>query len=74
MAGHLLPHEAYAAITDGARRAMGLPPVAITAGAPAELLLVRAHSLRAAVATAPMDRIVVHRGRVVARTSTARTW
>ena len=73
MAGHLLPHEAYTAITDGARRAMGLPSVAVAAGAPAELMIVRAASLRAAVAAAPMDRIVVHRGRVVARTTTART-
>jgi len=74
MAGHLLPQEAYAAVTGGARRAMGLPPVAITPGAPAELLFLRAASLRAAVATAPMDRIVVHRGRVVVRTTTVRTW
>ncbi len=68
MVGHLLPHEAYAAVSTGARAAMGLEPVSIAAGSPAELLAVRATTLREAIATAHPDRLVYHRGRLVAQT------
>ena len=68
MAGHLLPAEAYAAVSAGARAAMGLEPVSIAAGSPAELLAVRAATLREAIATAHPDRLVYHRGRLVAQT------
>jgi len=68
MVGHLLPHEAYAAVSAGARAAMGLEPVSIAAGSPAELLAVRATTLREAIATAHPDRLVYHRGRLVAQT------
>ena len=47
MVGHLLPHEAYAAVSTSARAAMGLEPVSIAAGSPAELLAVRATHLAA---------------------------
>jgi cytosine deaminase len=73
MAGHLSPTEAYEAVTGAARRAMGLPPVQIAPGAPAELLAVRAPSVRAAVADAPADRMVFAKGRLVARTTSDRT-
>jgi cytosine deaminase len=66
--GHLLPGEAYDTVSRAARAAMGLDPVTITAGAPAELLAVRATTLREAIATAPADRFVFHKGRLVART------
>jgi cytosine deaminase len=66
-AGHLLPHEAYHAVSGAARVALGLPPVAIAAGHPAELLAVRAATVREAIAYAPPERTVIHRGRVVAR-------
>jgi len=68
MVGHLLPHEAYAAVSAGARAAMGLEPVSIAAGSPAELLAVRATTLREAIATAHPDRLVYHRGHLVAQT------
>jgi cytosine deaminase len=68
MAGHLTPDEAYHAVSVAARVALGLPPVAIEPGAPAELLAVRANTLREAVASAPPDRVVIHRGRIVSRT------
>jgi cytosine deaminase len=68
MAGHLTPAEAYAAVSDGARRAMGLPAVALEPGAPAEVLAVRGSSLVDAIARASEDRIVLHAGRCVART------
>jgi cytosine/creatinine deaminase len=68
MAAHLAPEAAYAAVSDAPRRALGLPSVTVTPGAPAELLAVRASSVRAAVADAPADRLVFSRGRLVART------
>ncbi len=68
MVGHLLPDEAYAAVSAGARAAMGLEPVSIAAGSPAELLAVRAATFREAIATAHPDRLVYHRGRLVAQT------
>jgi cytosine deaminase len=67
MAGHLLPSEAYSAVTAGARGAMGLdaPALVPVVGQPAELLAVAAPTLRAAVADAPARRWVIHRGEAV---------
>ena len=72
MAGHLLPHEAYAAVTDGARTAMGLPIVTITPGAPAELLAIPGDDLGFVMAKADTQRMVWHRGRLVASTRVER--
>jgi cytosine deaminase len=66
MAGHLSPMEAYAAVSSASRAALGLPPVTIAPGDPAELLAIRAGGLREAIAVGPQGRIVVHEGRVVA--------
>jgi cytosine deaminase len=66
MAGHLTPDEAYHAVSAGSRAAMGLEPVEVAAGSPAELVAVRAGSVREAIATAPAGRIVIHRGQLVA--------
>lgn len=66
-AGHLDLFEAIAAVTDGARSVMSLPPAGPTPGARAELLAVRADSLGEAIATASHDRYVIHEGRLVAR-------
>jgi cytosine deaminase len=71
MAGHLSPADAYAAVSTHARAVMGLPPVRIEAGAPAELLAVRGVSLTDVVAGASEDRFVWHRGRLVSRTRVA---
>jgi cytosine deaminase len=68
MAGHLLPDRAYHAVSAAGRAVLDLPPVSVEPGAPAELLVIRAESTREAVATAPADRVVIHRGRVVSRT------
>lgn len=68
MAGHLTPQEAWEAISSGARRAIGLPAVALQPGAPAEILAARGSSLADAVGRASEDRIVIHAGRVVSRT------
>jgi cytosine deaminase len=72
LAGHETPDVAYASVSRAARAALGLAPVEIEPGAPAELLAIRARSVREAIAESPADRVVVHRGRVVARTATTR--
>ncbi|MGW0730935.1 amidohydrolase family protein [Streptomyces sp. NPDC002851] len=65
--------EAYEAISSVARAALGLPEVRVEAGFPAELLAVRGNRLSGALSLA-YSRIVVHRGRVVARTSAVREY
>ncbi|MEU3980194.1 amidohydrolase family protein [Streptomyces sp. NPDC026672] len=69
----LRPEEAYDAVSASARAALGLPEVRVEAGFPAELLAVRAGHLAGALSLA-YSRIVVHRGRVVARTSAVREY
>ncbi|KUJ32979.1 hydrolase [Streptomyces albus subsp. albus] len=71
--GELRPAEAYDAVCGRARAAMGLPEVRVEAGFPAELLAVRGEGI-AAVLSLAYSRIVVHRGRVVARTSAVREY
>jgi cytosine/creatinine deaminase len=70
-AGHLTTAEAYHAVSAGARAAMGLPEVRLEVGRPAEILAVRAESLNQALAD-PTDRVVIHQGRVVSRTTVTR--
>ena len=69
VAAHLPPMAAYEAVSTSARAVMGLPPVAIVPGAPAELLAIRAASVTEAVGDASGDRYVWHAGRLVARTA-----
>ncbi|GHG10579.1 amidohydrolase family protein [Streptomyces zaomyceticus] len=71
--GGLSPEEAYAAVSAEARSATGLPEVRVEAGFPAELLAVRGERLSGVLSLA-YSRIVVHRGRVVARTSAVREY
>ncbi|WP_435057850.1 amidohydrolase family protein [Streptomyces sp. bgisy060] len=71
--GGLRPPEAYGAVSAEARAVMGLPEVRVEAGFPAELLAVRGERL-AGVLSLAYSRIVVHRGRVVARTSAVREY
>ncbi|MGW0882197.1 amidohydrolase family protein [Streptomyces sp. NPDC002671] len=73
-AGHVLrPEDAYDAVSASARAVLGLPEVRVEAGFPAELLAVRGNHLAGALSLA-YSRIVVHRGRVVARTSAVREY
>ncbi|MFJ8106723.1 amidohydrolase family protein [Streptomyces sp. NPDC096132] len=69
----LRPEEAYDAVSGSARAALGLPEVRVEAGFPADLLAVRADRLASALSLA-YSRIVIHRGRVVARTSAVREY
>ncbi|HEX5566426.1 MAG TPA: amidohydrolase family protein [Streptomyces sp.] len=67
------PEAAYEAVSGRAREALGLPEVRIEPGFPAELLAVRGDTLAGALSLA-YSRLVVHRGRVVARTSAVREY
>ncbi|MEU7065214.1 amidohydrolase family protein [Streptomyces sp. NPDC046161] len=71
--GGLRPAEAYESVSAAAREAMGLPEVRVEAGFPAELLAVRGDRI-AGVLSLAYSRIVIHRGRVVARTSAVREY
>lgn len=71
-AAHLTVDEAYAAVSSGARAVLGLPVAGATPGAAADFLIVPGASLAEAVAEAPADRRVVHRGRLVATTTVRR--
>ena len=66
-AGRLPLAAALAAVTSAGRQIMRLPEVAIAPGFPADLVAVRAVSLRDAIASRAPDRIVLRGGRVVAR-------
>ncbi|MER5357562.1 amidohydrolase family protein [Streptomyces sp. NPDC002785] len=66
-------NEAYEAVSSVARKAMGLPEVRVEAGFPAELLAVRGEQLSGVLSLA-YSRVVVHRGRVVTRTSAVREY
>jgi len=68
-AAHLTLDEAYAAVSTGARDVMGLPLAGATPGAAAEFLAVRAGSLAEAIADASPERLVIHRGALVARST-----
>ncbi|NEA43548.1 hydrolase, partial [Streptomyces sp. SID11385] len=69
----LRPDAAYAAVSTTARALLGLPEVRVEAGFPAELLAVRGDQLAGALSLA-YGRLVVHGGRVVARTSAVREY
>ncbi len=71
--GALRPAGAYAAVSGGARAAIGLPEVRIEAGFPAELLAVRGETVAGALSLA-YSRVVIHRGRIVTRTSAVREY
>jgi cytosine deaminase len=71
--GGLRAADAYGAVAGVARQAMGLPEVRVEAGFPAELLAVRGERLSGVLSLA-YSRIVIHRGRVVARTSAVREY
>ena len=72
-AGHFGVADAYAAVSGKARAVLGLPPVALRPGDPAELLAIRADGIGPAVAHATEDRVVFHKGRMVARTEVTGT-
>ena len=72
-AGHFSAEAAYEAVSNGARRAMGLPEIRLERGSAAELLAVRATSTREAIARRATSRIVIRRGAIIARTDVTRS-
>ncbi|RKR76008.1 amidohydrolase family protein [Frondihabitans australicus] len=72
-AGHLTIDEAYGLVSTSAREVLALPAAGVVVGAQAELLAVRGTSLADVVANAPADRFVIHRGALVAESSTSRS-
>ena len=70
--GHLSTAEAWTAVSAGARACLGLPVPAVGVGSVAEFVAIEAESLDAAVAGAGTARVVVSRGRVVARSTVRR--
>jgi cytosine deaminase len=69
MAAHLSPEDAWHAVSTAARAAIGARATELRPGEPAELLALRGSSLTDALARASDERVVVHRGRVVASTA-----
>ena len=72
-AAHTTVDEAWHLVGPAVRDVLALPRAEVMPGAPAELVAIRAGSIREAIADQPADRMVFHRGRLVART-TAETW
>lgn len=72
MAAHQRPDDAFAMVTDDARRALGLPIVDVQVGAVADLVAVEARSIREALAESPPGRRVFRSGREVAVTTASR--
>ena len=70
--GQLTPAAALELVTGAARAVMGLPPIEVAPGFPADLVAVAAGSPREAVATATQDRLVFRRGELVVRTTLER--
>ncbi len=64
-AGHLDTAAAFALVSEGAREVMGLEPVALVEGSPADLVAVPGAGLREVVAEGDARRVVVRRGEVV---------
>ena len=71
--GALDPEAAYACVSGAAREVLGLPPVRVEAGFPADLLAVRGEDLRGALSSGH-SRVVLHGGRIVSRTSAVRDY
>ena len=62
MTAHLLPHEAWHAVSTAAAAATGAAAVAIGVGSPAHLVAVRAETVRETIAFGSSDRIVWRHG------------
>ena len=62
MTAHLLPDEAWASVTANAAAATNAAGVALTPGSPADLVAIRAATIREAIAFGSPDRLVWRRG------------
>ncbi len=71
--GQCPPTVAYGLVSAESRAVLALPEVRVEAGFPAELLALRGDTLPSVLSLA-YSRIVIHRGRVVSRTSAVREY
>ncbi len=62
MTSHLLPDDAWASVTDRAAEVTGATPASCAPGSPADLVAIRAATVREAIAFGPADRHVWRRG------------
>ncbi|MBT2497878.1 amidohydrolase family protein [Agromyces sp. ISL-38] len=69
LAGHLDLEDSWHLVSNGARAVMRMPPAGAAPGAAAEFVAVRGASLGEVIAEASAERIVIHAGRVVARST-----
>ena len=67
--GHLDPAAALESVTSAPRTALGLPPVRIAPGCPADLVAMPGADALEALGAASAHRTVWRAGRVVARTT-----
>jgi cytosine deaminase len=65
MTSHLSPGDAWESVSANSARLMRLESVAVAPGDRADLVAVRAATVREAIAFGPNDRMVWHRGRTV---------
>lgn len=65
MAGHLLPDEAYHAVSNAGREMIGRPAAGTAVGMAADLVIIPERTVRGAIAAAPGGRTVIRRGVVV---------
>ena len=65
LTAHLLPDEAWETVSTDARRAIGVAPAALEVGGSADLLAVKASTIREAIAFSPADRVVIRHGRIM---------
>lgn len=71
LVSHLTPDDAYRTVSDEARRVLGREVVSLTVGSPADLLAVRAGTLRQALAAGPSDRLVWRTGTLTSPSNAA---
>ncbi|TDE95901.1 hypothetical protein EXU48_06490 [Occultella glacieicola] len=72
-AAHQSPERAWSMVSADARAVIGRAPAGPVPGARADLVAIRADSVRDAVALAPAERLVWRAGRLVARTAVDRS-
>jgi cytosine deaminase len=69
---HVLPDAALDMVGADAHRVLGVDPATIDVGSPADLIALRAATVREAIAFGPPDRLVWHRGRLLPPATTSR--
>ena len=67
MAGHVLPSDSYAMVSNAVRSIMGRPAAGTTVGDIADLVILPVATIREAIAFAPAGRIVIRSGKVVSQ-------